>query len=73
VEHGVAEHRVELRVEREIAGVDDARVEATLACRPDLFRAAVDGDHQAARVPKPLGQGTIATPEVQDALARFRV
>ncbi len=71
--HGrVAEHGVELAVERELLPVRDARVEATPAGGFDLRRARIDADHRAAARDERLREHSVAAAEVENALPRHR-
>ena len=66
VQHRVGENRVELAIELEVVGADDARVEAAATCGFDHLRRRVDADHLRACGDYPLGDEAIAASEVED-------
>ena len=62
VQHGVAEHGVELRLERQRLGTAASRVKPPGTRGADLLGAAVDGDHATTSGDELFGEGTVAAP-----------
>ena len=73
VQHGVAEHGIELVVEAQRCRVGDARVETALQGGPDLLRTAVDRNHLASGRHQALGQRTVAAAEIEHPMTGVRV
>ena len=69
VQHGVAEHGVELLLERQRLGAPAPRIEAARARRADLLGAAVDGDDAAAGGDQLLGERAVAAAQIEHLLA----
>ncbi len=68
----IGEHCVELVLEVESAGVPDPGVESAGPRRRNLRLARIDGHNVGALGGELLGQGAVATPEVQDPQAGDR-
>ena len=72
VQGGVAEDRVELRVEGQTLSGPDAGIEPSSPGRLDLLGASVQTDHRAARRHELLRQRSVAAPQVEDPFPRLR-
>jgi hypothetical protein len=72
VQCGVAEHRVELTVERQALRVAEPRIDAARSRRVHERGRAVDADDLRARGGDALGKRAVAAADVEDLLARLR-